>query len=74
MLASIEIVRAFDGLPPMRLMSIPTAVTIGVDGAEDVPEARIAGLAREVVAGRSRADTFGPDDSSGINAAPRGDA
>ncbi|BBZ04088.1 proteasome subunit beta [Mycolicibacterium chitae] len=52
----------------------PTAVTIDADGAEDVPEDRIAELAREVVASRSRSDTFGPDDNSGINAAPRGDA
>ncbi|CAJ1582349.1 proteasome subunit beta [[Mycobacterium] wendilense] len=52
----------------------PTAVTIDANGAEDVPEERIAELAREVVASRSRADTFGPDDNAGINAAPRGDA
>jgi proteasome beta subunit len=44
----------------------PTAVTIGADGAADVPESRIAKLAREVVESRSRADTFGPD------AEPRG--
>ncbi len=52
----------------------PTAVTIGADGADDVPGARVAELAREVVAGRSRSDTFGPDDDSAVNAAPRGDA
>lgn len=51
----------------------PTAVTIDADGAEDVPEDRIAELARQVIEGRSRADTFGPDDISDINAAPRGD-
>ncbi|KZS64687.1 MAG: proteasome subunit beta [Mycobacterium pseudokansasii] len=39
----------------------PTAVTIGVDGAVDVAESRIAELAREVIGSRSRADTFGPD-------------
>jgi proteasome beta subunit len=39
----------------------PTAVTIGGDGAADVPEQRIAELAREVIESRSRADTFGPD-------------
>jgi proteasome beta subunit len=39
----------------------PTAVTIGADGAADVPESRIAELAREVIESRSRADTFGPD-------------
>jgi proteasome beta subunit len=45
----------------------PTAVTIGAEGAADVPESRIAELAREVIQSRSRADTFGPD------AEPRGD-
>jgi len=39
----------------------PTAVTIGADGAADVPESRIAELAREVIESRSRADTFGSD-------------
>lgn len=39
----------------------PTAVTIDAEGAVDVPEARIAEQAREVIASRSRADTFGPD-------------
>ena len=39
----------------------PTAVTIGADGAADVPESRIAELAREVIESRSRTDTFGPD-------------
>jgi proteasome beta subunit len=39
----------------------PTAVTIGADGAADVPEQRIAELARKVIERRSRADTFGPD-------------
>jgi len=45
----------------------PTAVTIGAEGAADVPESRIAELAREVIESRSRADTFGSD------AEPRGD-
>jgi proteasome beta subunit len=45
----------------------PTAVTIGAEGAAEVPESRIAELAREVIESRSRADTFGPD------AEPRGD-
>jgi proteasome beta subunit len=36
----------------------PTAVIIGAEGAEDVSEARIAELAREVVESRSRANTF----------------
>jgi proteasome beta subunit len=39
----------------------PTAVTISAEGATDVPERRIAELAREVIESRSRADTFGPD-------------
>ncbi|OBI35515.1 proteasome subunit beta [Mycobacterium sp. E1386] len=39
----------------------PTAVTIGAEGAAEVPERRIAELAREVIESRSRADTFGPD-------------
>ena len=45
----------------------PTAITIGAEGAAEVPESRIAELAREVIESRSRADTFGPD------AEPRGD-
>ncbi len=51
----------------------PTAVTIGADGAVDVPEQKIADLAREVIESRSRTDTFGPDDASSVNTAPRGD-
>ncbi|OBI19977.1 proteasome subunit beta [Mycobacterium sp. E2462] len=39
----------------------PTAVSIGAEGAVEVPESRIAELAREVIQSRSRADTFGPD-------------
>jgi len=39
----------------------PTAVTVSAEGAVDVPESRIAELAREVIESRSRADTFGPD-------------
>jgi proteasome beta subunit len=42
----------------------PTAVTIGTEGAADVPESRIAELAREVIESRSRADLFGPDAES----------
>jgi proteasome beta subunit len=51
----------------------PTAVTIGAEGAEDITEARIAQLAREVVESRSRSDTFGPDVDASLNTAPRGD-
>lgn len=43
----------------------PTAVTIGADGAAEVPEPRIAELAKEVIESRSRADTFGPDAQRG---------
>ncbi len=39
----------------------PTAVTISADGAVEVPEERIAQVARDVIESRSRADTFGPD-------------
>lgn len=38
----------------------PTAVTIGPDGAVDVPEQRIAELARGVIESRSRVDTVAP--------------
>jgi len=40
----------------------PTAVVIGADGAEEIPEQRIAVLAREVIETRSRADKSGPHD------------
>jgi proteasome beta subunit len=49
------------GGPDLVRGIFPTAVTIGPDGAVDVQESRIAGLAREVIQSRSRADTFGPD-------------
>ena len=49
------------GGPDLVRGIFPTAVTIGVDGAVNVPEQRIAELAREVIRTRSRADTFGPD-------------
>jgi proteasome beta subunit len=47
----------------------PTAVTIGAEGAGDVGGERVAELAREVIASRSRTDTTAAD-----NEAPRGDA
>jgi proteasome beta subunit len=54
------------GGPDLVRRIFPTAVTIGADGAANVPEPRIAELAREVIERRSRADTFGPDaDRSG---------
>jgi proteasome beta subunit len=48
----------------------PTAVTIGVDGAIEVPEARIAELAREIIEDRSqtgalRSDFTDPTDARG---------
>ena len=49
------------GGPDLVRGIFPTAVTIGVDGATNVGEQRIAELAREVIQARSRADTFGPD-------------
>jgi proteasome beta subunit len=49
------------GGPDLVRGIFPTAVTIGVDGAINVSERRIAELAREVIRTRSRADTFGPD-------------
>jgi proteasome beta subunit len=49
------------GGPDLVRGIFPTAVTIDADGAVEVPAERIAGLAREVIAGRSRSLTFGPD-------------
>ena len=49
------------GGPDLVRGIFPTAVTIGADGAANVPEQRIAELAREVIERRSRADTFGSD-------------
>jgi proteasome beta subunit len=39
----------------------PTAVLINGDGAVNVPEDRVAELAREIIQSRSRENTFGPD-------------
>jgi proteasome beta subunit len=49
------------GGPDLVRGIFPTAVTIGVDGAANVAEQRIAELAREVIQKRTRTDTFGPD-------------
>jgi proteasome beta subunit len=49
------------GGPDLVRGIFPTAVLITADGAEEVSQERIAGLAREVIQNRSRADTFGPD-------------
>ena len=51
----------------------PTAVTIDADGAQDVLEERIAGLAREVIQKRSRTDEFRLG-SGPANEAPRAGA
>jgi proteasome beta subunit len=51
----------------------PTAVILGAEGAEDVEESRIAGLARQVIESRSRQDTFGPDSAAQSHDA-RGDS
>lgn len=51
----------------------PTAVLIGAEGAEEVPEERVASLAREVIAARTNTDEFGPGNGP-HNEAPRADA
>jgi proteasome beta subunit len=43
----------------------PTAVTIDADGAADIPEQRIAELAREVIESRTRGGDSGPKASGG---------
>ncbi|WP_375483822.1 proteasome subunit beta [uncultured Mycobacterium sp.] len=53
------------GGPDLVRGIFPTAVSIGPEGAVDVPDQRIAELAREVIESRSRADTFGPDAQAG---------
>jgi proteasome beta subunit len=50
----------------------PTAVMLGAEGAEEVPEQRIAALAREVIESRSREDTFRT--TSGPSTDARGDS
>jgi proteasome beta subunit len=52
----------------------PTAVIIGAEGAEEVPEQRIADFARQVIESRSRADTFGPDATAHRSTDARGDS
>jgi proteasome beta subunit len=58
------------GGPDLVRGIFPTAVTIDADGALEVPAERISALAREVIASRSRASTFGPDGGPD-NEAPR---
>jgi len=50
----------------------PTAVVIGAEGAEEVPEARIAALARDVIESRSAGGTLRSD--SGPSTDARGDS
>jgi proteasome beta subunit len=50
----------------------PTAVVLAAEGAEEVSEARIAELAREVIESRAGADTIRT--SSGPSADARGDS
>jgi len=61
------------GGPDLVRGIFPTAVVIGTEGAEEVPEARIADFARQIIESRSRADTFGPDSAHRSNDA-RGDS
>lgn len=49
------------GGPDLVRGIFPTAVIIDADGAVDVPESRIAELARAIIESRSGADTFGSD-------------
>ncbi len=51
----------------------PTAVLIGAEGAQEVPEERVAALAREVITVRTNTDEFGPGRGPN-NEAPRADA
>lgn len=61
------------GGPDLVRGIFPTAVTIDADGAQEVTEERISGLAREVIANRSRTDEYGPGGGPS-NEAPRVDA
>jgi proteasome beta subunit len=61
------------GGPDLVRGIFPTAVILGAEGAEEVPEERIAALAREVIESRSRADTFGPDAGQHPSVDARGD-
>jgi proteasome beta subunit len=53
------------GGPDLIRRIFPTAVAIGVEGAEEITERRVAELCREIIESRSRADTFGPDAAHG---------
>lgn len=53
------------GGPDLVRGIFPTAVTVDAQGAVDVPEQRIAELAREVIESRTRTETLGPDTQRG---------
>ena len=61
------------GGPDLVRGIFPTAVTIDAEGAQEVTEEHISGLAREVIANRSRTDEYGPGGGPS-NEAPRVDA
>jgi proteasome beta subunit len=60
------------GGPDLVRGIFPTAVVVGADGAEEVPEERIAALAREVIESRSTEGTLRSD--SGPSTDARGDS
>ena len=61
------------GGPDLVRGIFPTAVTIGADGAQEVPGELVERLARDVIAARTRIDEFGPG-SGPSNVAPRADS
>ena len=61
------------GGPDLVRGIFPTAVTIGADGAQEVPGELVERLARDVIAARTRSDEFGPG-SGPSNVAPRADS
>ena len=61
------------GGPDLVRGIFPTAVTIEVDGAQEVTGERIERLAREVIATRTHTDEFGPGGGPS-NVAPRADS
>ena len=61
------------GGPDLVRGIFPTAVTIEVDGAQEVTGERIERLAREVIATRTHTDEFGPG-AGPSNVAPRADS
>ena len=71
--AKVDRMASATGGPDLVRGIFPTAVTIDAEGAVDLPEARIAELARAVIASRSRADTFGPDAGTGHAIDARGE-